>query len=121
MSIYPNLYRPETLPHFTLDNLPDIKDGYLEGDLQIFTRGYRGFQECPWGCEHHGDMLDSCDFLILNRENGEFVTGPGLIVHLIREHGFFEGAGSPYRSDPAGLIRILGLDESSKRASEKAD
>ena len=109
-SPYPDLYRPGTIPHFGLDNLPDSQEGYRVENLQLFTRGYRGFQECPWGCEHRGDLLDSCDFLILNRESGEFVTGPGLIIHLIREHQFFEGTESPYRTDPARLIRILGLD-----------
>jgi hypothetical protein len=32
-----------------------------------------------------------------------------LIVHLIREHGFFEGRESPYRVDPGDLVRVLEL------------
>ncbi len=49
------------------------------------------------------------DFLILNRRLGESVTGPGLIVHLIREHQFFEGSESPYRLEPSKAIRVLDL------------
>jgi hypothetical protein len=35
------------------------------------------------------------------------LTGPTLITHLIREHGFFEGLESPYRVDPERLPRLL--------------
>lgn len=105
MSPYPNLYQPETVPHFDLNNLPEITEGHIIGNLQIFTIGYRGIQECPWGCQAWG----SSDFLILNRQTGESVTGPELVIHLIREHHFFEGMESPYRTDPAKLIRVLGL------------
>ena len=54
-------------------------------------------------------MWGHFDFLILNRQTGEYVTGPGLIVHLIREHQFFEGSESPYRVEPAKAIQALGL------------
>jgi hypothetical protein len=49
------------------------------------------------------------DFLVINRETGDYLAGPGLIVHLIREHHFFEGLGSPYRVDPVAAARVLGL------------
>ena len=107
MSPYPNLYKPETVPAFTMDNLPDINSGYLSDNLQIFTIGYKGLQDCPWECEKFGDFPGSFDFLIINRETGEFITGPALIIHLIREHHFFEGVESPYRTDPALLIRMI--------------
>lgn len=104
----PNLYNPETIPHFTPDNLPDADMGCHVGNLQVFRQQYRGFQECPWGCSidfHWG----SFDFLILNRSTGEYFTGPGLIIHLIRQHHFFEGEGTPFRTDPIKAIRVLGL------------
>jgi hypothetical protein len=37
------------------------------------------------------------------------MCGPDLIVHLITEHGFFEGQESPYRVDPERLARLLEL------------
>jgi hypothetical protein len=49
------------------------------------------------------------DFLILDRSTGQYLKGPGLIVHLIREHHFFEGLGSPYRVDPEQAARVLRL------------
>lgn len=104
----PNLYYPDPIPRSTLDNLPSTDVGYLVGSrLQVFVVQYRGMQQCPWECEI--DQRNSRDFLVLNRQLGEFVTAPGLIVHLIRKHHFFEGLQSPYRVDPAALARVLGL------------
>ena len=108
----PNLYNSESVPHFTMDSLPDTDVGYLVGSrFQVFIAQYRGLQECPWGCGY--DSWASFDFLILNRPSGMYVTGPGLIVHLIRDHHFFEGFESPYRVDPAKVVQVLEI--SSKR------
>ncbi len=49
------------------------------------------------------------DFLLINRGTGDYLAGPGLIVHLIRDHRFFEGPASPYRVDPVTAARVLGL------------
>jgi len=104
----PNLYRPVPVPGFSLDNLPDAESGYtVEGHLQVFIAQYRGLQECPWKCEY--ENWGGFDFLILNQKSGEYVTGPGLIVHLIRKHRFFEGIESPYRVDPAKVVNVLQL------------
>jgi hypothetical protein len=103
----PNLYNPESIPHFNLDHLPGVDEGYPVGHHhQVFFVQYRGFQVCPWGCN---TAEGSRDFLILNRMNGEYFTGPSLIVHLIREHHFFEGTGTPFRADPSRAARVLGL------------
>jgi hypothetical protein len=104
----PDLHDPESILSFSLGNLPDVDTGYLVDDrLQVFFAQYRGLQDCPWKCDY--DHWAYFDFLILNRRSGEYVTGPGLIVHLIREHHFFEGLASPYRVEPAKVIRVLDL------------
>ena len=51
------------------------------------------------------------DFLLIHRRTGDWVKGPGLIVHLIRDHHFFEGTRSPYRVDPHQVAQTLGLGE----------
>lgn len=95
-------------PQFSKDCLPGTDSGYLVGDkFQFFISGSRGLQPCPWGCEP--DRRSSFDFLILNRQSGEYATGPGLIIHLIRHHHFFEGRETVYRMDPAQVARVLGL------------
>ena len=103
---FPDLYRPETLPSFSIHSLPDVSKGFVVGNLQVFLVQYRGFQECPWGCEkEHG----SCDILVLNRNNGHSFTAPELAIHLIRAHQFFEGFGTPFRVDPLKVIQTLEL------------
>jgi hypothetical protein len=104
----PDLHHPESIPSFSLGHLPDVNTGYLVDDrVQVFFVQYRGLQDCPWNCDY--DHWAYFDFLIFNRRSGEYVTGPGLIVHLIREHHFFEGLASPYRVEPARVIRVCDL------------
>lgn len=42
-------------------------------------------------------------------ESGETLQWSSLSIHMIREHGFYGGIGSPYRVDPARAARILHL------------
>jgi hypothetical protein len=102
---FPNLNRPETIPHFDLHNLPDIHLGFLIGHLQVFLVNYKGWQYCPWGC----NATTSSDFMIVNRVTGQSVTAPELMPHLIRTHHFFGGLRSPYRTNPEQLARVLEL------------
>ena len=101
----PNLRAPETMPHFDLGNLPHIKWGFLIDYLQVFLVVYKSWVDCPWGDNAFGRS----DFMIVNRNTGESVTGHQLLPHLIRSHHFFGGLGSPYRSDPDRLANVLGL------------
>ncbi len=100
---FPAIHHPETIPSFSLANLPGTDKGYIIGRFQVFIVRYRGFQHCPWTCNAFG----SSDFMVLNRNTGESFTAPELIIHLIREHRFFEGVQSPYRVDPEKVIRTL--------------
>jgi hypothetical protein len=103
---FPYLLRPETLPDFSLDNLPDINQGYCVDHFQFFMIQWRGYQDCPWGCPNAGG---SFDFMILNRKTGNSFTAPSLITHLIKNHHFFEGVESPYRCDPEKVILVFEL------------
>jgi hypothetical protein len=81
--------------------------------IEVFT----GFQICPWAPEPHSGQCPaaggvrhaSVEWHLRNRRTGDRLAGPGLIVHLIRAHGFFEGLQSPSRVDPRALARILEL------------
>jgi hypothetical protein len=74
-----------------------------------------GHQPCPWDDDDTGaSRWSSSDWLVRNLRTGQEMPlpgmeGPGLIIHLIREHGFFEGLNSPYRVDPIALARLLEL------------
>lgn len=101
----PDFRHPETIPHYDPNSLPDLNLGFLVGHLQVFLMVFMSWVDCPWGCPAHS----RCDFMIVNRETGQSVTGSELMPHLIRTHHFFGGLGSPYRSDPEQLANVLGI------------
>ncbi len=88
-------------------------DGRFEIRIELFT----GFQICPWAPSPHSGQCSagggvrhaSVEWQLRNLGNGTRLSGPGLIVHLIGAHGFFEGFDSPNRVDPPALARILEL------------
>lgn len=103
---FPNFYSPETIPHFDLDTLPDMRLGFLVDHLQVFIMMYKEWHDCPWGCDIH---QVNYDFMIVNRRTGKSVTGTSLISHLIRAHHFFGGLSTAYRTNPEQLASVLGL------------
>lgn len=82
--------------------------GHAVAQFQVLIQQYRGFQSCPWDCAIV-PAFASFDFVIVNRNNGLYFTGPALITHLIGEHQFFEGHQSFYRVDPLRAARVLEL------------
>ncbi|MDI1476833.1 hypothetical protein [Polyangium sp. y55x31] len=84
------------------------QDTYDVGRFRVRLMQWGGSQECPWLCAIDSGWA-SIDFAIENRRTGAKLRGPGLIVHLIAEHGFFEGKESPYRVDPRQAAEVLGL------------
>jgi hypothetical protein len=104
-----------------LDRLIDTAERSPErrasvGPLQCRVEVHQGFQICPWAdlrsgrCSAGGGARHaSADWSITNTVTGEMMRGPGLIVHLIGDHHFFEGAKSPNRVDPARLAALLGF------------
>jgi hypothetical protein len=87
------------------------------GRFVVHLQRYKGPQICPFAPQPHknpcpgpGDRrLASIDWKISNPRNGVKLEGPGLIVHLIAAHSFFEGSKSPYRVAPERLAQLLEL------------
>jgi hypothetical protein len=92
---------------------PDNK--YLVQKIQ-----WNGWQCCPFGPgekDEKNDGLLNCkecsdkDFVIKNLTTDEYVSFPSLIIHLIRDHHFFEG-NTEYRLDPEKVISVLNINPS---------
>lgn len=87
------------------------------GALECRVQVHQGFQMCPWAPDPHraqctaglGVRHGSVDWWVTNLKTGQEMKGPGLVVHLIRDHHFFEGSMSPNRVDPSQLARLLDL------------
>ncbi|HOH47492.1 MAG TPA: hypothetical protein PLX59_06585, partial [Candidatus Cloacimonadota bacterium] len=76
----------------------------LEGKFSVETEVVRGKLPCPFS--HAGIYRKA--FTILTRiDTGESLRWSSLNLHLIRDHHFFEGIGSPFRLNPEDLVRIL--------------
>jgi hypothetical protein len=105
--------RLKTLIEHALDS--PRKRARVQQHFDVSLEQYKGFQICPWSSAPHQRQCDaglgvqfaSLDWDISNRQAGLHMRGPGLAVHLIRDHHFFEGLGTPYRLDPAALVRLL--------------
>ena len=66
----------------------------------------RGTLPCPF---HHKGLMQKTYVVIKNVESGKEITFTDLNIHMIEEHGFYEGYGSPYRLDPELLVRELDI------------
>ncbi len=77
------------------------------GHFEVRVDSVRGKLPCPF--PHPG--LCRKEFVeVRNLRSGEQVMFTELNTHLIEAHGFYEGAGSPFRQDPEALARVLELD-----------
>ena len=90
------------------------KEGILvEDKFLVRIHDFRGSQECPFQIsgkpckelEKYGYM----DCEIRNIHNQKVVFFPGLLVHLVRFHQFFEGS-TKYRVTPIELLDVLELE-----------
>jgi hypothetical protein len=78
----------------------------VDGKFNVEANEVRGKIPCPWG---HPGLYPKTHVKLENRETGETLVWSDLAIHLIEEHGFYQGRGSPYRLDPVEVKRILEL------------
>jgi hypothetical protein len=85
-----------------------VADGFRIGGVQ-----YRGYQRCPFvddgGRPCEGSSFSSGDYRIEDVASGRTLRLGGLLIHLVRDHHFFEGS-VEYRLAPAEAIDVLALE-----------
>ncbi|MGI6707172.1 MAG: hypothetical protein ACOX6S_13415 [Clostridia bacterium] len=74
--------------------------------FQVTVEDSRGVMPCPFG---HKGVYPKENTRVVNLRTGEGISWTALNIHMIREHGFYEGKGSPFRVEPEDIIRILEL------------
>jgi len=72
----------------------------------VIVEESRGYIPCPF---RHGHLSKKANINVRNIARKEEVDYSPISIHLIREHGFYQGKGSPYRLDPAKVAKILEL------------
>jgi hypothetical protein len=75
----------------------------VEGRWLVQTGDARGKLPCPWedGIHHKNSIW------LRRIDSGESLVYSDLSIHMLREHHFLQGRGSPFRLEPAVLSRIL--------------
>lgn len=77
----------------------------VEGRYEVRLEEARGVMPCPWG--HAGGLFRKNRYLLRDLEGGVRLIWSDLSIHMIRDHGFYQGAGSPYRLEPREIVHTL--------------
>lgn len=84
---------------------PALGDCVLVGEhLEICADDNRGLIPCPWP---HGVRCQKTVTTVTRTDTSKSVQWSDLNIHLIAEHGFFQGRGSPFRLEPGKLVEII--------------
>ncbi len=76
----------------------------MDNNLEAKTDEARGFLPCPW--PHAGRFVKR--ITIARRiKTSDTIQWSDLNIHLIGEHGFFQGKGSGFRIEPKKLIEMI--------------
>lgn len=78
----------------------------IENIYKITVDDHRGFIPCPFA-DNENEIKTNTK--LFNMSSGKTVYWSDLNIHMIREHGFYEGKESFFRIEPVELAEILGL------------
>jgi hypothetical protein len=76
----------------------------IDNNLRAMVHDAKGRLTCPW--PHPGEF-DKTVTTVGRIDSPDAIRWADLNIHMIAEHGFFEGRGSPFRIEPDKLIRII--------------
>ena len=97
------------------DRMQQLRDGGRKGlgefvkvepGFEVKVESVRGKLPCPFG---DGVLIPKENTTVRNSLSDEEIVYSDLLLHMIREHGFYEGRGCPFRIGPRVLIRVLGM------------
>lgn len=95
------------------DKMQELTDSSIPGlgrpvsyseHLEVESDDYMGRLSCPF---QDFVKVDKRETRARRLDTGVIMRWTDLNIHMIREHGFFEGHGSKYRLDPVELARFL--------------
>ena len=76
----------------------------VDDRFDVRVDSVRGKLPSPFGGP---GMYDKVNTTVVNKALGREITYTDLHIHFVKDHGFYEGKGSPYRLEPQDLIEIL--------------
>ena len=76
----------------------------IDDNLRAMTIGAKGALTCPWP---HPGRFNKTVTTAEKIDSDKNVRWSDLSIHLIAEHGFFQGKGSTFRLEPDKLIKVI--------------
>lgn len=80
----------------------------VEDIYDVRVDSVRGKLPCPF----EDAVVQKTFIQVKNKNLDETITFTDLHIHMVKEHGFYEGQGSGFRLPPADLVRILDVHPS---------
>ncbi|MHC4479388.1 MAG: hypothetical protein ACYS8K_00795 [Planctomycetota bacterium] len=97
----------QRMDHFTQEGRKGLGTTVeVDGNYEVRVQSVRGAIPCPWG---HKGLYPKVNVWLKNLTTDDEMIWTALNSHLIQEHGFYQGIGSPFRIDPVEAKRALGL------------
>lgn len=87
------------------DGLGDLISVAPHYEISVDIR--RGKLACPFG---HRGLVRKSMILVKNLEKDREITFTDMNIHMIGEHGFYQGKGSSFRMDIGDLVDILDIE-----------
>jgi hypothetical protein len=76
----------------------------IDDHFEVRVETVRGKIPSPFGGP---GLYAKTNTTVRNLEVKKEVTYTDVNIHLVRDHGFYEGKGSPFRTDPEKLVEVL--------------
>lgn len=83
--------------YVTVDKMYEVKVDSVRGKLP-----------CPFGDQA---FIPKVNTTVRRKKDGLILIYSDLHIHMIREHGFYEGKGCLFRLEPADIVTVLGVPE----------
>ncbi|MBT3273662.1 MAG: hypothetical protein HN368_10935, partial [Spirochaetales bacterium] len=55
-------------------------------------------------------LYQKTNTIVKNEKSGEEIVYSDLHIHLIQDHGFYQGKASMFRLDPGQIVRVLEME-----------
>lgn len=78
--------------------------------FEVRVESIRGRLPCPYG---DSDAVPKTRITVRNGRMNRQITYTDLLIHLVGQHGFYEGRGSAFRLEPDDLIETLEIQPAS--------
>ena len=102
---YTNQQVADRMEHIRNEGLKGLGNSVSVDNLEVRVDDNRGLLPSPWPDDSHRSTKTIT--FVKNTDTNKEIRWSDLSIHLIKEHGFYQGHGSAFRIDPAELISII--------------